>query len=360
MGMKVAVCSLVVTLFSGCGTNFSSLYEAWDERNEPLRVSRNFVATFAALPLQGEVSESQRPWSDTYWPSRRAGISSRWLGFTNDYFSYQLHTESEIRAMNREQLTRLSPAEKYDIFMGRFDYPTVAKERSRTSPDDEGWEGLCHGWAASSLLYSEPMPRDVISASGIVVPFGAADIKALLTYYEGEVRKNAGSRHVGVRCNADLDSNPEYSDRPECRDTNAGAFHVVLANQLGRIGTGFVLDVTRDRQVWNQPLIRYETRVLGEAGPSEGAAEGTVRELEIETDVTWAVENSPTWDPVIGTPYQVEQMKSYRYRLELNAIGDIVGGEWLQEDRPDFLWVPKKSEFENYWQGISEIYTSVR
>jgi hypothetical protein len=43
-----------------------------------------------------------------------------------------------------------------------------------------------------------------------------------------------------------------------CRDSNAGTYHVLLANYLGRMGKAFAEDRTDDAEVWNQPLRGYK------------------------------------------------------------------------------------------------------
>ena len=60
--------------------------------------------------------------------------------------------------------------------------------------------------------------------------------------------------------------------------------------------------------------------------------------------------------------------KVYSYRLELDISGSIVGGEWLNELRPDFLWSMEKPEFLDAasigrrraiaWTKAMEIYTA--
>ena len=60
--------------------------------------------------------------------------------------------------------------------------------------------------------------------------------------------------------------------RPECEDTNPGAFHVVLTNFIGRLNRSFIIDKTRDLEVWNQPVYSYESKILKETdGVSRGA-----------------------------------------------------------------------------------------
>ena len=80
-------------------------------------------------------------------------------------------------------LKALSPAEKYDIFMGKFSYPTVKFEWARTSASHPQWYGLCHGWAPAAIVYDEPNPVTLTGPSGVKVPFGSSDVKALLTHF---------------------------------------------------------------------------------------------------------------------------------------------------------------------------------
>jgi hypothetical protein len=102
----------------------------------------------------------------------------------------------------------------------------------------------------------------------------------------------------------------------ECRDTNAGAFHVALTNQIAVKNEGFVADVTRDSEVWNQPIYAYETKIIAEKNcATPGAAAGTVREVTVETTMYYISEVDQHWSYVekhdsIGT-------KEYQYRLEL-------------------------------------------
>jgi hypothetical protein len=60
-------------------------------------------------------------------------------------FHYHLYSKYELKDLTEDELMELSPAEKLDILSGRYDYPTVRSEWGRTSPNDEYWEGLCHG-----------------------------------------------------------------------------------------------------------------------------------------------------------------------------------------------------------------------
>ena len=171
-------------LITGCGgSHESQTLEAWDLRNNPFGFDARVVSSLSNLPLEGKIKVLS--WSDTYWPSMRGGVAARWRNWTEDNFKYQPPSREQFLSMSIAEKANLSPAEKYDAFLGRFDYPLVQAERSRTSPDRPGWEGLCHGWSVASLNFAEPKPVLLKSPNGLEIPFGSSDIKGLLTLMQG-------------------------------------------------------------------------------------------------------------------------------------------------------------------------------
>src|SRR5207253_1035327 len=96
----------------------------------------DYQSKFSDLPLTGAVNTESIPWSDSYWPGNRAGIANRWNSPFDRMFSYVPPSLPLLKSMTQDRIALLSPAEKYDIYMGRYDYPTVAFERGRTSPYD--------------------------------------------------------------------------------------------------------------------------------------------------------------------------------------------------------------------------------
>lgn len=354
MNSRLGILPLVLALSACSQANptSSNTNEAWNARNDPMRLRADYERTLARLPLEGTLTTA--PWSDTYWPSQEAGISNRWRE-DGDPFAYTSPTFEALTSMSLAQRSTLSPAEKFDALTGNFDYPLVARERRRTSPNNAAWEGICHGWAPAAINFTEPKPVLATGANGLEIPFGSSDIKALLSYYQGEISK-APAKLLGSRCNADLSTNPEAATNPECRDTNAGAFHVIIANQLGIRHEGFVADVSRDVQVWNQPVYAFTSKVTGYQPASEGAAPGTVQEALIETSMRYTVEILPNWNAVNGTPQHSDGEKVYSYRVELNDVGQIIGGEWLTEDRPDFVWTKERPQFKDYYAPLAALY----
>jgi len=348
----VAAASCLLSL--ACGRSSpSSLQEAWDWRNRPEIFSADYQKKFAQLPLKGT---SIKPWSDSYWPSRAAGIASRWNGsWPDDQFTFPLLTKEEIKQKSLRELAALSPAEKYDIFVGNEDYPMVHHERSRTSPNRPGWEGLCHGWAPASVNFKEPNPVIVENDEGIKVPFGSSDIKGLLALLQGNYYTGR-TRFLGGRCNQNISAHPERALDPECKDVNAGTFHLVLTNEIGIREKPFMMDVTRDFEVWNHPVFQYQSRVVTEQEPSREAAPGTVKEVIVATDVTYGAETFPQWERLEDEDSNVKLYVSYQYRLELDQEGEIIGGEWLDLPRPDFLWAQDPAEFVGIFSKLKKIY----
>ena len=66
--------------------------------------------------------------------------------------------------------------------------------------------------------------------------------------------------------------------------------------------------------------------------------------MRIATEFLYVDEvDNVTWDVVHGTKEQLIASKKYQYRLEIDAAGKIVGGEWESDLRPDFLWNKEKA-----------------
>ena len=352
--LKSSLLLVPLASFVACGPSSAShTKEAWNSQNDPLVLRGDYQRTLATLPTEGELTVL--PWSDTYWPNYQGGISSRWHHGSGVPFQYSTPTAAEVAAMSVADLSALSPAEKYDVYAGRFDYPTVAVERQRTHPTDATWEGICHGWSPAAINFAEPQPILAVSPAGVAIPFGSSDIKALLSYYQGQIA-HAPYRMLGGRCDIDLTVHPEAASLPQCRDTNAGAFHVVLTNQLGLMNQGFVADVTRDQQVWNQPVHGFSSTILGMQAPSPGAAAGTVQEAVIETQMRYSEEVHPRWDASNGTGHHADGVKVYQYRVELDQNGAIIGGEWMSDVRPDFLWSQERPAFTGYYGQLSSLF----
>jgi hypothetical protein len=315
----------------------------WDEQvSSPKIMGHYYTYIFSKLPHEGKVAASSKYWSGGYWALNQGNINYRWYARNKIGFNHYSPSFNEAKLMTIPQLAELSPSEKYDLFIGRYDYPLRNEVAQYADPRADTWEGICHGWAPATMNHNEPLPKLLINPDGIEIPFGSTDIKALLSYYYANAHRAPDTFQVGRRCFKNSKRDKDCDD-----DLNAGAFHVILTNRLGIQGKGFIADLYRLKEVWNHPVVGYSTQTRKISGPSKNSATGTEQVISLRTKVTYVDENGPDWHPVIGTSKQELKNITYDYEVEINSDGEIIGGEWLSKNRPDFLWLmtrPRKFE----------------
>ena len=203
----------------------------------------------------------------------------------------------------------------------------------------------------------EKEPLEAVNFNG--VRFEVSDIKALLILLYDESRQIA----VGERC---IQDNPARDARgriidPDCRNTNAGTFHLLITNMIGLLNRPLGEDRVNNRQVWNQPISGYRIEKQLEISRGEALArlnlspdqaysynELATRFVEVRLALDYITESHPSTEAMASTIRDFIRTDIYQYILELNDNGDIIGGEWLptdatspnsNEDRPDYLWI---------------------
>lgn len=296
---------------------------------------------------------------------------------------------AEVRAMTQAQRDILSPAEKYDIYVALKTGTDLSLRLTNNVLNAAGpyrayWEGICHGWSSASIEFNEPDVQSY-SANGITINFGSSDFKGLLSYYHAAITKNPAANRkvvtgrVGQRCKTEFPAetwfikdgkefykwieNGKIVVKPvpeDCVDTNAGAFHIVIANQIAYKKQGFVAEAVRDKEVWNQPVFAYETEVVSETTNVDPyATPKTKKQVRVKTRMHygndggrmfWEQEDPEEefyawWNPTNGTSNYREAHKDFEYILDLDKRGNIIGGRWLSYERPDFLWLKKSKGF---------------
>ncbi|MGE0172109.1 MAG: hypothetical protein AB7T49_04960 [Oligoflexales bacterium] len=360
----LAIPAIIVTLV-GCSREVapSSIKEAWNYRNRP-QIFNVTEFQFDSLPVEGIIDDSKYPWSDDYWPTYGGGISKRWqiTPPSTNYRDYQYPWLTRAQILNGTSpvsVEHLSPAEKYDLLRGRYDFPLAKRERAlqEAAVDPSTgqipyWYGLCHGWAPAAALEPEPgAVATMVNPDGLQIPFYTSDINALFTKIYAD---NLGSSvAVGERCytenhEIEVDENNRIVVS-NCRDTNPGALHVILAHYLGKADplrrTTFIADVTRGSEVWNQPIVGFKiaeavrTRFNSRQDPlARFRAPGTVELVKVTTEISYVGEIMPHRSPAIEHRNQYTMKQWLQYTLELNRAGEIIGGEWNGSSAPDFLW----------------------
>jgi subtilisin-like proprotein convertase family protein len=389
--------------------------DAWNRANDPARFGQDFEYSFDVLKENAEGASEIVPWPDSYWPMVEDGYNYRWLGrdelspaekydkvFNNwepevgleAYMALRPYSEPKT-AYDEEYYNNIGPATDWAHAVGGN-----RRARAITNPDGtlkkefdedgdgivdedldgdeettekdswgglERWFGHCHAWAPAS--YSQPEPQRAVTLENVT--FEISDIKALIqATFEG-----GDSIFLGGRCNLREVKRDEHGrivdEQAECRDTNAGAFHVVLTNVVGRLGRSMVADVTRDYQVWNHPVRDYTilrqdevdlaralelvNRSGEEAYPYNDKA---VRFAHVELRFRYVVEGYASSQPYLPRVDRYTSTAYYEYLLEIDDAGNIIGGEWISEKRPDFLWSVTHRGTSVYHGGRLVMHTS--
>jgi hypothetical protein len=372
-----------------------AMAEKFDLNNSPANLNKvigtSVIMKFDVLPLSGKLNDDRLGWSETYWPSNKGGIAYRWNHPDPQPFKYHLNTLAELKKMSQKEMSQLSPSELYDVALGDYNYTLTKNVLSKSSSQALWWEGICHGWSLAAANYPEPAPVVIRNKDGLRVPFGSSDVKGLLAMHDAYNYKGIYAQ-VGMRCSAigkvpgegdDRDATtapplPEIANSPDCRDMNAGAFHVSVANMIGIHSRSFVADVDRYNDIWNQPVTSYSSVIEGEEEVlPEHRAYGVERRIKVAMKFTYGEELkfwTPEFEaqglknfvsklPVTGTEHQEFRSKNYEYILELDFNGNVIGGDWLTETRPDFLWtIQRDRRFNNSpvpLAGLNMIYRPV-
>ncbi|MFH2007039.1 MAG: proprotein convertase P-domain-containing protein [bacterium] len=363
--------------------------DAWNPTNNPERFRLNFKYNYEELSQYGEGWAEQTPWPSDYWSYYEDSTNVRYHGSNvlspmekydqafNDWtpnmdlLPLDVHADCSSTYDGTMEDTR----DEYYNHLGpaaTWQHRNKGNYRARNKIDDDGdgkidecggddydgietWWGLCHAWVPAAIL--EPEPVKDVTINGVT--FTVSDIKALLiTMYD----RNS-SVMIGGRCNEkEIERNEETGEvvLSECGDTNAGTWHVVAVNMLGIMKRAFAEDRTANYQVWNQPVRGFEIRSQNEVSESEALvllgrdataiyvdqfdSPEAVRWVHVDMTSHYVTESSNTTEgPLVPNIQQYTRQDHYEYILEINAAGDIVGGEWLPNyynSHPDFLWLP--------------------
>jgi len=353
--MRAIIASLVLAAsISAIAEPTAKKSTAWDNWNNPYKMDANFKSDLNTLPKNGELSSSGLAWPGSYWPNNKGSIAWRWTAKDPKPFKYESPSMYEAKQMTAAKINELSPAEKYDMYVGRYDYPTVEKLFKAHRKGEAIWHGICHGVAPASLHHREPKTVTVKNADGIEITFYASDVKALLANHYSKV-SDTGIIQVGKRCFVG-GKFPLARKSAGCRDVNPGAFHIIIANKLGLSKTGFVADLDRYKQVWNHAAVSFKTKIVSNVSLGKKSPENATRRVKIRTEVTYQASVEPEKEAIIGTAKAKFDVRKYQYFLDLNSRGQILGGEWISKERPDFMWSKEKDKFKGHWSKLEEIY----
>lgn len=276
---------------------------------------------------------------------------AKFVPYSGYYYYERLNNKGLNGTNGNDTLTRYDSA---------FGAKAAAWERKNhyTAPNhpDAPWAGHCTGWSAAASRLGEP-PTDV-TMNGVT--FTRQDIKALLAeIYMSGLFISLG----GKRCREQtIPRRPFQGENLEtlsvCQDVNPGTFLLALANTVGgREHLPLLFDLSADIQVWNFPIYRYECLNCREqtwksisakeakeiiAGSAYGA--NTIYQFNKKAEKWYDVKLRVTYTEGSASGETLDQptpkSKDYRFIVETDAKGDILGGEWASEhqaDHPDVV-----------------------
>lgn len=343
-------------------------------------VMRSLTQMEARKLMQAQLAES--PWSDDYWGIYKGVAAARYADNTfpadEDWLTnhkYVLDTANTLMAIfnsaNASSIDNLSPAEKYDLLIGDTQGTLTramwreGEQYYQNSGKVEAWMGICHGWSQAAYVLPRPAKAIVLFAADgkTKIRFYPADIKALGSLLWANT--NSPSKFIGGRCD---DKSPKTDSvgrviSQDCFDTNPGTWHLSVVNQIGIAKRSMVMDATYDYEVWNQPIYAYKysyfnpqtkteaASLQAAAVPVEAFTKDKFRKYRspnaryvvgIAMDVTYVVETNPTHSLTDTEDDDARRVARYMYDLEVDANGNIFGGEWYTNVHPDFLWTPPK------------------
>lgn len=294
--------------------NANFFFQVWDQ---------SFTRRLDDLPLSAEVSQDKRPSSGGYYPESSGGTDVVMVGGK-------------------------SPLAKYDEAFNQGRNQAAAWERANHT-NGPAWAGHCNGFAAAAQRHAKEPSKAVVRRG---VSFDPRDIKALMA----EVHMSADYEFLGGnRCerneNVPLPDNrrdPTIMD--ECEDINPGTLHAAVANWIGRIRHPLIIDRYRGEEVWNYPLYKYQVTTLNRniseaqarqyvSGNNSDYIFNPAAQKFAYVDMTLTYADASKAE-TLGRLSPIEL--KLQYILELNADGEILGGEWVGrsvQTHPDFLWV---------------------
>lgn len=251
----------------------------------------DFVWRFDDLPTKGGVEKVRVPYSGAIYLDRFGGTASALRKYDLAFH------QGRMVATAFEQWDTTAFQEPVSRSAGVFG------RRRVTSMATPNWHGHCNGWAAATIRHAEP--QQSVRRGNVV--FTPADIKALLAeiYIYNDIADLSGSSG----------------------NIQAGLFHAVVANWMGRGTHPLGMEADPGREKWNYPAFSYNSTFV----------KRSPRQVEVKLNLAYAKETQSEYQQGPRN----SRVKYFHYRLDLNEAGEIVGGQFYGDSaRIDMLWVP--------------------
>jgi hypothetical protein len=280
-----------------------------------------------------------------------------------------------------------SPAEKYDFFVGDYNFTltNMLKSSGKEIIWDEHndvplWMGICHGWSVASYMEKRPNKTITLLAADnrTYVEFLPDDIKALASIYWAEA--NYKSNFAGFPCKFKNISELHYDNNTglildyRCFGINPATFHTAVANYVGVNKSSLIFDpMVDDNEIWNHPIKGYNVIYFNPLTNLTDTFQNSVVTIDEAKQLTsnrfinftlhnitnatayivgakmrvdYLYETTPNHDNLTFPDFETNI--TYHYVLELDKDLRMVGGEWLYNRHPNYVFGPRPWD-ESLW-----------
>lgn len=281
------------------------------------------------------------------------------------------------------------------------------------------WEGICHGWSTAAGIVPRPEKSvELTIPDGRTIKFYPDDLKGLAALLwansliqdgkfepkdnnDQNLVNEAGGKAVtggvimqGLRCNNKkpatdqwgryYDATPDFFSKKleaRCVGVHPAIWHLGLVNIIGDQGRSFIVERKIKAAVDNHPMSAYAMEFFNPYTGKYGALAESAQPLTdkdqfrdfrngdtttivgVRTTMTYMDWERPklrrTDSEALDAPKDVEML----YDLELDADGNIIGGQWrstevgknflnikANDHQPDFFWTITK-----HWKTAGEV-----
>ncbi len=298
------------------------------------------------------LDKNHTAWGGNYYPCKIGGIAHRYNSPNGDAAETKKLNWQVIKSLSPEELYKLSPAEKMDIYLddSTFSitkYELLNRGTERKDRSDDGFCGYCNGARMAGIITPEPRHNvrlwSYSTTNPIEVNFSVGDIKALLS---------ASYMHPSNFFSFGLPSDTIQND------PNPAILDVLIRLYLGHNKIPFVIDASYGKSIFNETVLGYKRSIstqrnlnLNEQKRFSRAKKAVDVNLvlylqdelcfdqsQMETITIMADSSMATKEvsncATFGTWVHKTQ---HSYTLFLDSKGYIINGDW-KKNRIDYAW----------------------
>lgn len=306
------------------------------------------------------------PWAMNYMPHSAGGMNWRWqsgqVTRQQDLLWNKFRTVQDIRNFLRDHplsVMMLSPAEKYDLYRGDYNFSFSKVEWQFRGPRGgatPSWEGFCNGCRAAGISTPEPINNvEVINPDGFKITFTPTDIKALAcdAYFNVSNIQFIGSNSSGrMQSMSFLRRFTRFNSEP----VDPGLWDIALRSVVGE-GRPFIFDGNSSKEKWNETTIGY-LRSLNDLGNGRYRV---VYNVEFLGEASVHKANGETVEDVKSGELTDNYSEENAYIAEIQTDGrgniSATGNRWVGK-HPDFIWFYEGPD--TYSTNVNLDYSVVR